>query len=141
MRSRLVVAGFLAGAALAASAWAAEDAQNEPLTGVPGDAARGRAVVLSRTLGNCLLCHALPVPTERFQGDIGPSLAGVGSRLSAGQMRYRIVDSTRLNPDTIMPAYHRAEGAVRVAGPFRGRPVLTAQEVEDVVAYLLTLRE
>ena len=97
--------------------------------------------MLSRTLGNCLLCHAMPFPAERFQGDLGPPLAGVGARLAEGQLRLRMVDSTRLNPDTIMPAYHRVDGLARVAAAFRGKPVLTAQQVEDVVAYLLTLRE
>ena len=111
------------------------------LTGRPGDPARGLAVILDRQLGNCLLCHALPVSGERFQGNIGPDLAGVAERLTEGQIRLRVVDATRVNPDTAMPAYHRVEGLTRVAAEYRGRPVLTAEQVEDVVAYLRTLRE
>jgi sulfur-oxidizing protein SoxX len=111
------------------------------LTGRPGDPARGRAVILDRQLGNCLLCHALPEPGERFQGNIGPDLAGVAERLTEGQIRLRVVDATRVNPDTAMPAYHRVEGLTRVAAEYRGRPVLTAEQVEDVVAFLRTLRQ
>lgn len=111
------------------------------LTGRPGDPARGRAVVLDRQLGNCLLCHTLPVSGERFQGNIGPDLAGVAERLTEGQIRLRVVDATRVNPDTAMPAYHRVEGLTRVAAEYRGRPVLTADQVEDVVAFLRTLKQ
>jgi sulfur-oxidizing protein SoxX len=111
------------------------------LTGAPGDPARGRAIVASRQKGLCLLCHSGPIPEERFQGTIGPDLAGAGARWSEGQLRLRVVDAARLNPDTIMPPYHRVEGLTRVAANFRGKPVLTAAEIEDVVAYLITLRE
>ena len=90
--------------------------------------------------GNCLLCHALPDAGKRMTGDLAPALTGVGTRLSAGQMRLRIVDSARLNPDTIMPSYYRIEGLNQVAPQWRGKPVLTAQQVEDVIAYLRTLR-
>ena len=89
---------------------------------------------------NCLLCHTVPDPGGRAMGDIGPPLAGVGGRLSAGQLRLRIVDSTRINPQTPMPAYYRVDGLNGVAAAFRGKPILSAQEVEDVVAYLVTLR-
>jgi sulfur-oxidizing protein SoxX len=82
----------------------------------------------------------VPIPEERFQGNIGPDLSGVAARLSAGQIRLRIVDSSRLNPRTIMPPYYRVEGLQRVAAAFLGKPVLTAEQVEDAVAYLLTLR-
>jgi len=105
----------------------------------PGDPARGREVVAGRD-GNCLLCHALPDAGKRTTGDLAPPLTGVGTRLSAGQMRLRIVDSARLNPDTIMPSYYRVEGLNQVAQQWRGKPVLTAQQVEDVIAYLRTLR-
>ena len=105
----------------------------------PGDPARGREVVAGRD-GNCLLCHALPDAGKRMTGDLAPALTGVGTRLSAGQMRLRIVDSARLNPDTIMPSYYRIEGLNQVAPQWRGKPVLTAQQVEDVIAYLRTLR-
>ena len=115
------------------------DAIREPLTPAPGDVARGREVLLGRD-GNCLLCHAVPETGARFMGNLAPPLSGVGARLSAGQLRLRIVDSTRLNPDTIMPSYYRIQGLHQVAEAWRGKPVLTAQQVEDTVAYLLTLR-
>lgn len=105
----------------------------------PGDPARGREIAFGRE-GNCLLCHAVPDVGRRPTGNLAPPLAGVGTRLSEGQLRLRVVDSMRLNPDTIMPSYYRVDGLERVAEPWRGRPVLTAQQVEDVVAYLLTLR-
>lgn len=112
-----------------------------PLTPVPGDPERGRAIVVDRRVGLCVLCHSGPFPEAPFQGDLGPDLAGVGDRLDEGQLRLRIVDSRRLSPASIMPAYHRVEGLSRVGEAWRGRPVLTAQEVEDVVAFLASLRE
>ena len=117
------------------------DAIPEPLAGKRGDPARGRRIVLDRETGNCLICHRVPVPGEPFQGDLGPDLAGVGRRLSSGQIRLRLVDQSRLNPATIMPPYHRIDGLNRVAATYRGRPVLSAEEIEDVVAYLATLKE
>jgi sulfur-oxidizing protein SoxX len=106
-----------------------------------GDAARGRAIVANRQLGLCLLCHSAPIPEERFQGDLAPSLAGAGSRWSAAQLRERIVDARRFNPQTIMPPYGAADGLERVGSAWRGRPVLNPQQIEDVVAYLATLRD
>ena len=117
------------------------DAIPEPLTGVAGDPARGRVIVTSRQRGLCLLCHSGPFPEERFQGDLAPSLAGVGSRLSEGQLRLRLVDSRKLDPGTIMPSYYRTNGLNRVGSAWRDKPVLTAEEIEDVVAFLATLRE
>lgn len=112
-----------------------------PLTTVPGDPARGRAIATDPRRGLCTLCHAgLGGPAGRPEGDVGPSLAGVGERLSPGRLRLRLVDGRLLNPDTIMPSYGRVDGRDRVAAPFRGRPILEAQEVEDVIAYLGTLR-
>jgi sulfur-oxidizing protein SoxX len=110
------------------------------LTALPGDAARGRAIVANRQVGLCLLCHAAPIPEERFQGNLAPDLAGVGARLSAAQLRLRMVDSRRVNPATIMPAYFRATEHERVAKAWERKTVLDAQQVEDVVAYLQTLR-
>ncbi len=135
--------------ALAAPAAAAElapfaiagDAVPEPLEGRKGDVRRGRAIVLDRAGGNCLICHRVPVPEEPFQGDIGPDLAGAGSRLSTGQIRLRLIDQSRLNPDTVMPPYYRTGGLRRVAAPFAGKPVLDAQQIEDVVAWLASLKE
>jgi len=111
------------------------------LTGTAGDAARGRALVLDRRVGLCLLCHSGPFPEERFQGTIGPDLRGIGARLSQGQIRLRIVDPGRINPETIMPAYLQSEGLTRVAPAFRGKPVLSAEQIEDIVAFLATLRD
>jgi sulfur-oxidizing protein SoxX len=116
------------------------DAIPQSLTGQRGERERGREIVVSRQLGNCLLCHHMPIPEERFQGNLGPDLSGVGARLSEGQIRFRIVDASRLNPATIMPPYYRAEGLQRVMAAYRGKPVLTAEQVEDTVAFLLTLR-
>jgi sulfur-oxidizing protein SoxX len=124
----------------AASAASASDSLPSPLEGAAGDAARGKAIVLDRHVGLCLLCHSGPFPEERFQGDLAPSLAGVGARLSEGQIRLRIVDASRVNPKTIMPAYFRTEGLTRVAPSQRGKTVLTAQQIEDVVAFLVTLK-
>ena len=138
----LVVLGAVASGAAAqglATYRVEGDAIREPLAAVPGDAARGRDVLLGRD-GNCLLCHAVPESGVRFMGNLAPPLSGVGARLSAGQLRLRIVDSMRLNPDTIMPSYYRVDGLNRVAATWRGKPVLTTQQVEDAVAYLLTLR-
>jgi sulfur-oxidizing protein SoxX len=117
------------------------DAIAMPLASRSGNAERGRSIVLDRETGNCLICHKVPIPTERFQGEVGPDLTGIGSRLSAGQIRLRVVDARRLNPVTVMPPYHRIAGTVRVAERWRGRPVLDAQQVEDVVAWLATLKE
>jgi len=111
-----------------------------PLTPVPGDAARGRAIVASRQAGLCLLCHPAPIPEERFQGNLAPDLAGAGARWSAAQLRLRVVDARRLNPQTIMPPYHDIGGLQRVGAAWQGRPVLDAQQVEDVVAWLVTLQ-
>jgi L-cysteine S-thiosulfotransferase len=116
------------------------DAIPEPLSDAPGDAARGRAIVVNRQLGLCLLCHAGPFPEERFQGTLAPDLAGAGARWSAAQLRLRLVDAHRLNPATIMPAYYRTDGLSRVAAAWRSRPLLDAQQVEDVVALLSSLR-
>ena len=118
-----------------------QDSIPESLTGARGDPARGRAIVANRQVGLCLLCHRGPFPEERFQGDLAPDLRGAGTRWSEGQLRLRIVDPVRINPATIMPAYHRTEGLVRVAPAWRGKPVLTAEQIEDVVAFLTTLRE
>jgi sulfur-oxidizing protein SoxX len=117
------------------------DAIPVPLGGLQGDPARGRVIVGNRQVGLCLLCHTGPFPEERAQGTLAPNLAGAGARWNEGQLRLRVVDARRLNPATIMPSYHRVDGLVRVGPAWRGRPVLDAQQVEDVVAFLATLRE
>jgi sulfur-oxidizing protein SoxX len=144
-------AGLALVVAAAASAAAAQepprpyavtgDAIAKSLTGRPGDAARGRAIVANRSVGLCLLCHSGPIAEERFQGTLAPTLAGAGARWSEGQLRLRLVDGARLNPDTIMPAYYRTTGLQHVAKAFVGKTILTAEQVEDVVAYLVTLKE
>jgi L-cysteine S-thiosulfotransferase len=117
-----------------------DDAIAASLTGAPGDATRGRALVLNRT-STCILCHSGPFPEEKFQGDLAPDLAGSGGRWSGGQLRLRIVDASRLNPATIMPSYYRVDGLTRVAPAWRGKPILSAEQIEDIVAYLVTLRQ
>ena len=146
---------FAAGAALlggvaSSAGWAAtstlvtyrvENGQiRTPLTAEAGDPTRGKTAVLSRDGGNCFLCHTVPEAGETPLGNIGPPLAGVGKRLSAAQLRMRLVDSTRLNRASVMPAYYRVQGLNRVAPAYAGKPLLTAQQIEDVIAYLLTLR-
>ena len=116
------------------------DAIPQSLTGAPGDVERGRKIVTNRTIGLCLLCHSGPYPGERFQGTMAPDLTGAGSRWNEAQLRLRIVDAARLNPETIMPPYYRVDGLNRVAPGFRGKPILTAEQIEDVVAYLVTLK-
>jgi L-cysteine S-thiosulfotransferase len=125
---------------LAVTSATADDAIPSSLTGAAGDPAAGKKIVLDRQVGLCMLCHSGPFPEERFQGDLAPSLSGVGSRLSAGQIRLRIVDASRVNPQTIMPAYYRTEGLTRVAPAHRGKTVLSAEQIEDIVAFLVTLK-
>ena len=135
MAAAIVALAGLAGVAHA------QDSLPQSLTGAPGDPARGRAIVANRQVGLCLLCHSGPFPQERFQGELAPDLRGAGARWTEGQLRLRIVDSGPINPASIMPAYHRTEGLTRVAPAFRGKPILSAEQVEDVVAFLMTLKE
>ena len=116
------------------------DGISHSLTGTSGDATRGRALVLERS-NTCILCHSGPFPEEKFQGDLAPSLSGSGSRWSVPQLRLRLVDASRLNAATIMPSYYKLEGLDRVAPTWRGKPILSAEQIEDIVAYLATLRE
>jgi sulfur-oxidizing protein SoxX len=111
------------------------------LTGALGDSERGRAIVANRQLGLCLLCHTGPIAEERLQGSLAPDLRGAGRRWSPAQLRLRIVDAARINRETIMPPYYRTDGLTRVAPAFRGKPILTAEQIEDVVAFLTTLKE
>jgi L-cysteine S-thiosulfotransferase len=116
------------------------DAIPKPLTATPGDPVRGRAIVVMRQ-STCLLCHSGPFPEERFQGDLSPDLKGTGARWNEGELRLRLVDASRLNPATIMPSYYKIDGLNRVAPAWRGKPILAAEQIEDVVAYLKTLRD
>ncbi len=130
-------------AALALSFVVVGDGIQEPLTTTPGDASRGREIVASRQQGLCLLCHSGPFPQPQLHGNLATNLSGAGARWSEAQLRLRIVDSRRLNPDSLMPALHSVgsvNSGTRVGAAWRGRPVLDAQQVEDVVAFLLTLK-
>ena len=106
----------------------------------PGDAARGREIVVNRQIGMCALCHQVPSATDRFQGDIATNLTGAGTRLTVPQLRARIVDSRRVNAQSVMPAYYQSSDLTRVGVSWRDRPILDAQQVEDVVAWLATLK-
>jgi sulfur-oxidizing protein SoxX len=119
---------------------AANDAVDTPLTAQPGDPVRGREIVENRQVGACLLCHSGPFPAPHLQGTIGPSLAGVGARLTAGQIRLRLIDARKVNPDTVMPPYYVSDGLQQVGQAWQGKPALSAQQIEDVVAFLATLR-
>ncbi len=110
------------------------------LTGARGDPVRGRALVANRQVGLCLLCHSGPFPEERFQGNLAPDLRS-SARLSEGQIRARIVDPRKSNPDSIMPAYYETAGRTRVAPSFRDKTILTAEQIEDIVAYLVTFKQ
>ena len=125
MTGPLLLAMLLAGAATAQA---------------QGDAARGAAIAASRSQGLCVLCHALPGQNPALQGTVGPPLAGVGSRLDAATLRARLVEPQRFNPDTVMPAYGRSDGFQQVAAAQRGKPLLAPGEIDDVVAWLETLR-
>jgi sulfur-oxidizing protein SoxX len=116
------------------------DAIPAPLDGQHGDPTRGRAVAFDPERGNCTICHPIPGGKPRQQGDVGPPLQGVGGRLTEGQIRLRIVDGTRINPQTIMPPYHRIDGLERVGPAWRGKPILGAGEIEDLIAYLRSLK-
>ena len=128
-----------AGAGAGAAARAQTDSIAAPLTAEVGDAARGRAIVADRQLGLCLLCHSAPIAEERFQGNLAPSLDGAGARWSGSQLRMRMVDASAFNPETIMPSYFKPGSAPRTPAALRGKTILSAQQVEDVVAYLQTL--
>lgn len=145
------MAALIAGAMAFGGAEAAEiamepyeitgDAIEKPLGGLRGDPARGQAIVLDRRVGNCLICHRFPLKDEPFQGELGPSMIGVGSRLTEGQIRLRLVDESKINPNTLMPPYYRVSALTNVAPEYAGRPALTAQQLEDVVAYLSSLKD
>ena len=146
-----LVATAAAAVAVAATATATGAADEPPgyrvenlaipasLTGRAGDPVRGERIVRDPDRATCLICHAMPIEGEPDPGNIGPALHGVASRYTAGELRLRLVDPKRLNPETVMPSYFARDGLHRVAPEYRGRSILSAGELEDVVAYLLTL--
>jgi sulfur-oxidizing protein SoxX len=113
----------------------------EALTDAPGNPALGRQIVRDLAHASCLICHAMPIPEEPDHGAIGPPLDGVGHRYTSGELRLRLVDPKYFNADTIMPSYWRVQGLNRVQSSYVGRPIYTAQQIEDVVAYLSSLKE
>ena len=117
------------------------ESNQDQLVKPPGDAVRGESIVINRQLGFCLLCHSAPAGDPRVQGNLAPSLAGAGARWSAAQLRQRIANARSINPDSIMPSYASTDGLNRVAPAWVGQPILNSQQIEDVVAYLQTLRE
>ncbi len=112
----------------------------ESLTDQAGDPVKGREVAIDRKKGNCLACHTLPIPEQPFHGRIAPPLMGVGARYSPAQLRLRVVNPKMLNPNTIMPSYYKSDGFHRTMKKFAGKSILSAQEVEDIIAYLSTLK-
>ena len=112
----------------------------QSLTGKAGDPVKGRKTTINRKKGNCLGCHVMPIPEQADHGEVGPPLNGVGSRLSAAEMRLRIVNSKMINPDTIMPAFYHIDGFHRVQEKWKGKTIISAQDVEDIIAYLVTLK-
>jgi sulfur-oxidizing protein SoxX len=135
----LLLAMAIPAMAMAQAVVVTGDAVAQSLTGIPGDAARGRAIITDRQRGLCLLCHSGPFSEEPLQGNLAPSLAGAGSRWNEGQLRLRLMDNKRVNPESIMPAYHRLEGLNRVGPAWRDKPILSAAEIEDVLAFLMGL--
>jgi len=143
-------AGLALSVAISANAIAAEEmmmkymvkdgAIAKSLTGKPGDPAKGRKVAINRKQGNCLACHVMPIPEQPFHGNAGPDLNGVASRLTEGEIRLRIVNPKVVNPDTFMPAFYRKDGLQRVMKKFKGKTLLSAKQVEDLVAYTMTLK-
>ncbi len=142
--------GVVLGLALSTNAIAAEKkmvkftikdgAIAKSLTGKPGNAAKGRKLAINRKKGNCLACHVMPIPEQPYHGNVGPPLKGVASRLSAGEVRLRLVNPKMLNPNTMMPAFYRKDGFTRVMKKFKGKTMLSASDIEDLVAYTMTLK-
>lgn len=145
----VMAAGMSLSFAVATSAIAAEKAMYtikggnsipKSLTGKAGDAKKGRALAIDRKMGNCLACHAMPIPEQAFHGEVGPSLEGIASRMSEGEMRLRIVNPKVVNKGTIMPAFYKKDGFTGVLKKFKGKTILSAAQIEDIIAYLKTLK-
>lgn len=112
-----------------------------PLTEKIGSASEGARIFADREAGHCVLCHVVSSQDAEFQGNVGPDLSLIGDRLSPGQIRLRIVDYQALKPDVLMPSYYRTHGFRQVAEAYAGQTVLSAEEVEHLVAYLSSLKE
>lgn len=110
------------------------------LTGKAGDPKNGLKVAVNRRKGNCLACHVLPNVKLADHGEVGPPLMGVAKRYKEGELRLRLVDPKKVNPDSIMPSYYRTTGYNRVQKKWKGKTIISAQEVEDILAYLKTLK-
>ena len=117
-----------------------ENSIPQNLTGKKGDPVNGRKLAINRKKGNCLACHVMPIPEQSYHGKIGPDLNGVASRYEEGELRLRIVNPKIINEATIMPAFYRNDGFHRVMKKFNGKTIISAQDVEDIVAYLMTLK-
>lgn len=116
------------------------DRVDRPLTDQPGDPVRGRQIIVSRQSGLCLLCHQGPFPEIPLQGNLAPDLSGVGLRYTPGQLRALLIDARSIHPDSLMPAFYKIEGRQNVGAAFQDRPLLEAQQIEDVVACLMVLQ-
>ncbi|ADH89279.1 putative cytochrome c, putative SoxX protein [Ancylobacter novellus DSM 506] len=119
----------------------AQDALPRPARLAPGDAADGARLVADRQKSLCVLCHSGPFPNPHLQGNLAPDLKGIGARLSEDEIRLRVTDMKRLNPDSLMPTYVASQGSERVGTAWRGRPILAEQEIEHIVVYLASLKE
>lgn len=152
---RISLAGLALGAVMSATPALAAQVVQDPgltpyevvdhaipksLTGTPGDPAAGKKTFINRKAGNCLTCHTAPIPEEQFHGNVAPDLTGVAGRLTEGEIRLRVVNAKIDNPESVMPAFYRTSGMQQILKGFEDKPILTAQEVEDVVAYLMTLK-
>ena len=135
----LALLGTMATSANAHDYTIVDDTIPASLTGVPGDPVKGKKLAINRKKGNCLACHQMPIPEQQFRGEIGPDLTMVGSYLSEAEIRMRIVNPKVINPDTIMPAFHKVS-LNRVLKKFKGKTILGAQDIEDIIAYLMTLK-
>lgn len=150
----VAASAFLASAAIAETAPDAVAfdgyAVNESLSGTPGDVAAGAKVMTTAALGNCVACHVVSaMPDVPFQGNIGPALDGAADRWTEAELRGIVANAKMAFDGTMMPAFYKVSGFVRAGDAYTGKaapaegykPILSAQQVEDVVAYLLTLKE
>lgn len=134
--SRMLVVLLMCLLPLAAEAG---DVSSVPLTSTPGDPARGQDIIRDTGRASCLICHAISAMPDRDQGTLGPSLDSVAMRYTEAELRQRIVDARTVAPDTIMPPYYSNEGLVRIGSRWTQSTIYSAQDVEDVVSFLMTL--